>query len=81
MQKIRPVVFLAKRPALPATFKTSISDNLFVLGPLIKLVKIRLLAQVFTPSVKAEVTTNNDIAFLSYSFIISFFIYLGIGDI
>ena len=73
-QKILPIVFFANRPALPETFKTSISDNLLVLGPLTRLVKIRLLAQVFTPSVNADVTIKVVNTFCSYSFIISFLI-------
>ena len=80
MQKIRPTVFLANLPALQETFKTSISESLLVFGPLTKLVNIRLLAQVLTPSVKADVTIKVDKVLSSYNRMISFFIYLGNGD-
>ena len=74
-------VLLANLPALPETFKTSMSDNLLEGGPLTRLVKIRLLAQVFTPSVNADVTTKVDIILFSKRRIISFLIYRGNGAI
>ena len=73
-QKILPTVFLANLPALPETFKTSISDNLLLFGPLTRLVKMRLLAHVLTPSVNADVTIKVDNTLRSYSLMISFLI-------
>lgn len=68
------MLFLANCPARPDTLRTSISDNLFVFGPFIKLVKIKLLAFVLTPSVKEVVTISVPRTFSSYNLIISLLI-------
>lgn len=59
----------------------SMSESLFVVGPFMRLVNIKLLALVFTPSVKEVVTIKVPNTSSSYNLMISLFIYLGRGEI